>query len=83
MVDGSSSLLLANLKPEELRPILDAMDKGSSISIKVGETKPFVISLSGSTRVVNAFRTCATNHDFADLGSVNIPGANPFASSHP
>jgi hypothetical protein len=63
----------ALLAERDLVQLLDAMDKGAVMTVKVGNATPFSVSLAGSTRVTNAFRTCA-NLPGADAG----PGSNPF-----
>ena len=53
--------------------LFDSMDKASFMSVKVGNGKPINVSLAGSTKAMNAFRTCAHIR-----GNEAIPGANPF-----
>jgi hypothetical protein len=56
-----------------LIPMFDAMDKAPSMSVTVGKAKPLLVSLVGSTRATNAFRTCAGINSNAAS-----PGSNPF-----
>ena len=44
---------------DELLLLFAAMDKAGSMSVTAGSAKPLVISLTGSTKATNAFRTCA------------------------
>jgi hypothetical protein len=49
------------------------MGKSASMAATIGKAKPKTSSLSGSTKVTNAFRTCAGIHSNAAS-----PGSNPF-----
>jgi hypothetical protein len=63
----------AEVPQDVIGPMFDAMDKSISMSVVVGKAKPIPVSLSGSTRATNAFRTCA-----GIKGNVASPGSNPF-----
>ncbi len=49
------------------------MDNSAIMTVTVGKAKPLAVSLVGSTRVTNAFRTCAGINSNA-----KTPGGNPF-----
>jgi hypothetical protein len=63
----------AIMDPDDLAPMFAAMDRASTMSVKVGKAPPVVMSLSGSTKVTNAFRTCA-----GIKSNAKTPGGNPF-----
>jgi hypothetical protein len=58
--------------PAEIVDMIDRMDKASSMTTVIGKDR-VTSSLSGSTVVTNAYRTCA-----GFKGSSALPGANPF-----
>jgi hypothetical protein len=70
---NSESRLDADLSKEDLLAMFAAMDKSATMTINVGKNKPMEISLSGSTKVTNAFLTCA-----GIKGGNNSHGTNPF-----
>jgi hypothetical protein len=70
---NTSSMVSAPIPASEVTMIFDAMDKASGMLVKVGNEAPYAVSLAGSTRVTNAFRTCAGISGNAPGG-----GANPF-----
>jgi len=53
--------------------LLNAMDKNNLMTVAAGADKPINVSLDGSTRVTNAFKTCAGIKDGSKGG-----GSNPF-----
>ena len=59
-------------------PLFDAMDKASSLSMRFGDKRASKISLTGSTKIINSFRTCAGTSGFANLGSSTVASATPF-----
>ena len=71
--DNTNDMINAEVPPEIVDPMFAAMDKAASMSLAVGNAKPLLVSLSGSTRATNAFRTCA-----GLKGNVTSPGSNPF-----
>ena len=62
MVDGDTALAM-----------FAAMDKAEGMSVTIGKARLFQVSLNGSTRAINAFRTCAGINSNA-----KTPGSNPF-----
>ncbi len=52
--------------------MFQAMDKAATMTLTVGKVKR-VVSLSGSTKSTNAFRTCA-----GFKGAPATSGSNPF-----
>jgi hypothetical protein len=71
--DNTDTMVNAEIADNLIEPMFAAMDKASNMSITVGKAKPVVVSLSGSTRATNAFRTCA-----GIQGNTKAPGSNPF-----
>lgn len=71
--DNTDTMVNAEVPADVVLPMFAAMDKAASMSITVGKAKPFPVSLAGSTRATNAFRTCAGIE-----GSPTTPGSNPF-----
>lgn len=71
--DNTDQLISAPMDRSEIKELLDAMDQASSMTVFVGKAPPISVSLSGSTKVANAFRTCAQIN-----GNSATPGSNPF-----
>lgn len=70
---NTSTMVTATINQGDLLPMFAAMDKASVMTVTVGKARPFTVSLAGSTRVTDAFRTCA------GIGSNSkTPGSNPF-----
>ena len=67
---NTSNIIAVRLEADEVDSLFVAMDKGTSMDLAIGKQKKLV-SLIGSTKVTNAFRTCAGLHGAA-------PGNNPF-----
>lgn len=73
-IDDNTVEMVNSEIPDEIVPTLfEKMDHASKMLVTVGKAKPIVASLSGSTKVTNAFRTCA-----GITGNVSSPGSNPF-----
>ncbi len=73
-VDSNTDTMVgATLDPDDVQGLFAAMDKASGMTVAVGKGKPKTVSLAGSTKVTNAFRTCAHISGNAASG-----GANPF-----
>ncbi len=71
---NTATTIATILTMNEIISLLDLMDKAPSMTVTIGNAKPFTVSLTGSTVATNAFRTCAGLR-----GSQAIPpGANPF-----
>ena len=70
---NTDSMVAAGVATDNVVPMFTAMDKASSMSVTIGKAKPFQVSLKGSTRATNAFRTCAGIN-----GNAKTPGSNPF-----
>jgi hypothetical protein len=73
IVDNTDTMVGAEVDADTITPMFNAMDKATSMSVTVGKARPFSVSLAGSTRATNAFRTCAHIE-----GPVKAPGSNPF-----
>lgn len=71
--ENSSTMVSAELAIEVVAPMLAAMDKATVMVVTVGKAKPVTVSLAGSKRATNAFRTCA-----GIAGSGQPAGENPF-----
>lgn len=74
----SGSTLTGLVQSADLAALLDAMDKAPVMRISVGKAKPIAVSLSGSTRAMNDFRTCSSVRGYGDLGGKAVAGGNPF-----
>ena len=72
---NTGTTVMAAVPDDDVLPLFLAMDKSTSMAVTVGKAKPTNISLSGSTKATNAFRTCAhIKGGPAQSGS----DANPF-----
>ena len=71
--DNTDTTISVVLPPDIYAPMFEAMDKASTMLVTVGKAKPINVSLAGSTKVTNAFRTCA-----GISGGAKSGGANPF-----
>ncbi len=70
---NTDSSISAEVPDETALEMLALMDKSKVMTIVVGKAKPMNISLSGSSRALNAFRTCAHIR-----GNNEEAGSNPF-----
>jgi hypothetical protein len=70
---NTDDMIDASVSQEDLLAMLHEMDNASNMTIIVGNTKPMMVSLVGSTTVTNAFLTCA-----GIKGDIKAPGGNPF-----
>lgn len=69
---NTSEMVVSSVPETDYAGLFAAMDKGASMTVLVGKAKKS-ISLNGSTKVTNAFRTCS-----GLKGPSESPGANPF-----
>jgi hypothetical protein len=71
--DNTDTMVNAEIDTDKVQSMLDEMGKAGSMAITVGKAKPVTISLAGSMKVLNAFRTCA------GIGGGSAGGGgNPF-----
>lgn len=70
---NSATMVDAVISRDVVLPMFGAMDNASVMSVTVGKAKPLSVSLVGSTRATNAFRTCV-----GIGGNTKSLGANPF-----
>ena len=70
---NTSDVVGAEFSQDEVLELFTQMDNSSSMAIVVGKAKPFTVSLVGSTKATNAFRTCA-----GIKSNAPSPGSNPF-----
>ena len=63
----------AAMAEEDYVPLFAAMTKAPAMTIAVGKAKAINVSLAGSAKVMNAFRTCA-----GIRGNDHKGGENPF-----
>lgn len=70
---NTDTAVAAIVDDDDLSPMFAAIDRAATMTIKVGKAKPVVISLAGSTKATNAFRTCA-----GIKSTTRLPGGNPF-----
>jgi len=71
--DNTDTMVNVEVPNDIVLPMFSAMDKASVMTVTIGKAKPILVSLAGSTRATNAFRTCA-----GIGGTPKAPGANPF-----
>ena len=71
---NTSTLVSTGVDHNELLLLFAAMDNAGSMSVTAGSAKPLVVSLAGSTKATNAFRTCAGIRSSGSGG-----GSNPFS----
>lgn len=71
---NTGTLISTGVDHDELLLLFAAMDNAGSMSVTAGSAKPLVISLAGSTKATNAFRTCAGIRNSGSGG-----GSNPFS----
>jgi hypothetical protein len=71
--DNTASTVNAEMPDTVASDLFSKMDHASMMLVTVGKAKPINVSLAGSTRVTNAFRTCADIR-----GNSGSPGSNPF-----
>jgi hypothetical protein len=73
--DNTDNMVNAELPHDDAIALFSAMDNASSMSVTAGSGKPTTISLAGSTKATNAFRTCAGLNSAGSGG-----GSNPFGT---
>lgn len=71
--DNTSNWVNAEISDDITIPLFSQMDNNSRMFISVGKARPMEVSLSGSTKATNAFRTCA-----GIKSNAPSPGSNPF-----
>lgn len=71
--DNSEDSVSADVDVTEVLALLTNMDKAATMAVTVGKAKAIPVSLVGSSKVANAFRTCA-----GIAGSSGKGGENPF-----
>jgi hypothetical protein len=71
--DNTEDSISSEMKPADIVALLTNMDKAATMAVTVGKAKPISVSLTGSSKVANAFRTCAGIEDGSTKG-----GENPF-----
>jgi hypothetical protein len=67
------SWVAAPISQDQIGPLLQKASQASAMTVTVGKAKPITVSLAGSAKVLNAFRTCADIHGGDAKG-----GDNPF-----
>ena len=70
---NTDDMIAALISDEIARTMFAAMDKAASMSVTIGKANAFQVSLKGSTRATNAFRTCA-----GIKANSKALGSNPF-----
>lgn len=78
MTAAGASLLVAIVPPDEMKLLFDAMDNAGQAVIRYGQKTTRAVSLLGSTKALNQFRSCVATNSFADLGSAAGANASPF-----
>lgn len=73
--DNTDQTVSIDIPDEDVAPLFSAMDKERTLTVAIGKSPPVSVSLSGSAKATNAFRTCS------HLGGSSAPngrGSNPF-----
>ena len=70
---NTDSMVSANVDADKVSALLDDMAKAASLKLTVGKDTPISVPLNGSTKALNAFRTCA-----GIGGGGSGGGSNPF-----
>ncbi len=70
---NTDSMVSATVDADKVSALLDDMAKAASLKLTIGKDAPISVSLDGSTKALNAFRTCA-----GIGGGGSGGGANPF-----
>jgi hypothetical protein len=70
---NTDSMVSATVDPNKVSLLLDDMAKAASLKLTIGKDAPISVSLDGSTKALNAFRTCA-----GIGGGGSGGGSNPF-----
>jgi hypothetical protein len=73
ITDNTSAMVGTIMGDDDLIAMFAAMDKAGAMAVTVGKAPPMTISLAGSTKVTDAFRTCANIKS-----NSKTPGSNPF-----
>ena len=56
---NTDTMVGASVSDEDMIEVFNAMDQSQTLTLTAGKSKPQNVSLSGSSRATNAFRTCA------------------------
>jgi hypothetical protein len=73
-ISGNTDTVVTSIVDStKLTNLLDDMEKADILQLTIGNNAPIIVSLSGSTKVINAFRTCA-----GIGGGAAGAGSNPF-----
>ncbi|MBY4639645.1 hypothetical protein K6L44_06470 [Gluconacetobacter entanii] len=78
MIAEGASMLTTLVQPEDMKALLDAMDNAGQVTLKYGQKTTRVVSLAGSTKALNQFRSCVESNGFADVGKAAGSNASPF-----
>ncbi|CAH2606457.1 protein of unknown function (plasmid) [Rhodovastum atsumiense] len=52
-------MVVADVDEDDMIKLFSAMDAASAMVVTAGKAQPVSVSLAGSTKATNAFRTCA------------------------
>ena len=73
VTNNTDTMISAEISEDDLKRLVAAMDKASTLSFTVGNARTRQVSLNGSSRATNAFLNCA------GVRANNSPqGQNPF-----
>jgi len=78
MIAEGASMLATIVQPDDMKALFDAMDSAGQATLKYGQKTTRLVSLNGSTRALNQFRSCVASNGFADLGNAAGSNASPF-----
>lgn len=78
MVASDNVTLDVAISADDAKALFAGFDSASVATIRYGEKTTKKVSLLGSTKVINAFKSCAMNAGFADLGGASGSQSSPF-----
>ncbi|GBR31791.1 hypothetical protein AA11826_0843 [Komagataeibacter oboediens DSM 11826] len=78
MIAEGASMLTTIAQPDDMKALFDALDSASQATLKYGQKTTRIVSLYGSTKALNQFRSCVASNGFADLGNAAGGNASPF-----
>ena len=73
-----STHLTGVVEASDLTPLLDAMNKAPIATLTFNKKNATTVSLSGSTKALNDWRTCVGSHGFGNLGGGAGKTTSPF-----
>ncbi|QCE35192.1 hypothetical protein FAI40_07540 [Acetobacteraceae bacterium] len=68
MSQKNKMTLEATVTPQQLTPLLDALETSRKAILTFGAGRRYVVTLNGADKVLQNFRDCTLSHSFADIG---------------